>query len=119
MENKIRATTVQVCGHCERQFHAQRRDAQYCCNACRQQGYLTRSAPRTVQKLISWIEDDFRDLETRRGYLTKQNLDYTFEKIRELVNSWYYAKLPRDHKLLHYVEVTLVRKLSGLRAKLG
>jgi len=118
MENKLRATTVQVCGHCGREFHAQRSDAKTCSNACRQQAYLTRSAPRTVQKLIGWIENDIRDLETRRGYLNKQNLDYVFLKIKELANSWYYDRLPYGHQLRNYVERTLVMKLDGLRNSL-
>jgi hypothetical protein len=115
MENKQRSTTVQICQHCGKEFETQRRDAKYCSNACRQQAYLTRSAPSIVQRQISYIEDEIRTLESRQGYLTKQNIDYTFERIKELVNCWYYERLPSPHKLRTRVEVDLVRKIHELR----
>lgn len=118
MERKLRPILDQTCQSCGRSFHAQRRDAKYCCNACRQQGYLTRSAPKFVQRQLTYIEEEFRTLETRRGYLTRQNVDYVFERIKELVNGWQYGKLPYEHELRRYVECTLVIKLDALRARL-
>lgn len=109
---------MQICQHCGKEFETQRRDAKYCSNACRQQAYLVRSAPDFVKKQLPYIEDELRSLETRKGYLTRQNIDYVFEKIKELANHWHYRKLPNDHALVHYVEVTLVKRLDVLRARL-
>jgi hypothetical protein len=115
MESKTRTVHELVCEHCGKTFSARRTDAKYCCDACRQQAYLTRSAPRFVERQLPYIEDELRSLETRRGYLTKENIDHIFEEIRELVNHWHYRKLPRDHKLRDYVEGTLVHKVFSLR----
>jgi len=118
MESRIRTVHQLICTQCGRQFTSQRSDAKCCCNACRQQAYLIRSAPDFVQKQLTYIEDELRFLETRHGYLTAENVDHVFAEIKELVNHWHYRKLPYEHKLRDVVEGDLVRKLEVLRMKL-
>ena len=119
MKSKTRSVHELVCEHCGKTFSARRTDAKYCCDAHRQQGYLNRSAPEFVERQIPYIEDEIRRMEKIPSYLTQQNIDRTFEMMRELVNHWHYRKLPRKHKLRDYVEVTLVRKLDGVRKRLS
>ncbi len=118
MESKTRTVHELVCEYCQRTFSARRTDAKFCCDACRQQAYLTRSAPEFVERQIPYIEDEIRRMENIPSYLTQQNIDRTFEMMRELVNHWHYRKLPRKHKLELYVEETLLKRLDALRAKL-
>ncbi len=118
MESKWYYVNEKTCEFCKRKFESRRKDAKCCSNACRQQIYLARSAPQFVEKQIPYIEDEIRRMEKIPSYLTKQNVENTFEMIRNLVNHWHYRKLPRKHKLEYYVEVTLVKRVEALRAKL-
>lgn len=118
MDSKWYFVNEKICEFCKRKFESRRKDAKCCSNACRQQAYLIRSAPDFVQKQLPYIEDEIRRMEKIPSYLTMQNLDNTFEMIRNLVNHWHYRKLPRKHQLEFYVEVTLVKRVEALRAKL-
>lgn len=118
MENNQRSTRIQICQHCGREFETQRRDSKYCSNACRQQAYLVRSAPSWVEKQIQYIEEEIRRMERVPSYLTRQNIDYALEQTRKLVWHWYYDKLPRNHRLRDYVELTLVNRIEALRRKI-
>lgn len=119
MENSTRSTTVQICQHCGKEFETQRRDAKYCSNACRQQAYLVRSAPAWVEKQLQYIEEEIRRMERVPSYLTRQNIEQTFEELRTLAWPWHYDKLPSKHRLRNYVEDTLAKRIEALRKKIN
>lgn len=117
MENNLRPVRNQICKQCGNAFLAQRRDARYCCNACRQMSYLVRAAEKNVRQQIAEYEGRYKILFARGKLAPKHWVDLLTDDVFNMTKGWWYKRLPSNSSLVKYVEEVLWVKVSKLKAQ--